>query len=66
MLKAKQRLEPKEDLRVIDLGRSEEIIDIGMVVALGMVFGLALMWGVSEALLLALGFRWLVRYGERN
>ena len=64
-LKAKQRLKPKEDLKTIDLGRSEEVIDIGLVVALALVFGLAIMWGVSEALLVALGFRWLVRYGER-
>ncbi len=65
-LRAKQRLAPKEDLKVIDLGQSEEIIDIGMIVALSLIFGLALMWGVSEALLLALGFRWLIRYGERS
>jgi len=64
-LRAKQRLKPKEDLNTIDLGRSEEIIDIGMLVAISLVFGLALMWGFSEALLMALGFRWLIRYGEK-
>jgi len=64
-LRAKQRLKTKEDLRVIDLGRSEEIVDVGMVVAIVLIFGLALIWGFSEALLLALGFRLFVRYGEK-
>ena len=66
ILKAKQHLAPKEDLKVIDLGRSEEIIDIGMVVVLALVFGLAMFYGFSEALLLALGLRWIIRYGEKN
>ena len=64
ILRIKQRLEPKEDLQVIDLGRAEEIVDIGMVVALALVVGLGLVYGFSEALLLALGLRWLVREGK--
>ena len=64
-IKAKQRLKPKEDLKTIDLGRSEEIVDVGMIVALILVFGLAMLWNVSEALLLALGVRWMIKYGEK-
>ena len=63
-LRAKQRLKLKEDLQVIDLGKAEEIVDIGMVVALALVVGLGLVYGFSEALLIAMGLRWLVREGK--
>lgn len=65
-LRAKQGLRRFERLKTINLGqREEEIKDIGGIVALVFVFVFGLVFGVSEALLGALGIRYLSREGRR-
>jgi hypothetical protein len=65
-LRAKQGLRRFERLKAIHLGqREEEIKDIGGVIAIVFVFVFGLVFGVSEALLGALGIRYLSREGRR-
>jgi hypothetical protein len=65
-LRAKQGLKLYESLKVIDLGSSkEEIKEIGLILGIILVFFVAILFGYYSALLLALGFRWLVVEGRR-
>ena len=66
-IRRKQGLKRWEGLRVLDLGRKEEEIrDIGMLVAVFLILGVALFFGIMEALLGALGLRYLVREAEKG
>lgn len=65
-IRKKQGLKRWENLRIIDIGRrEEEIKDIGMMVAVFLILGVALIFGFTHALLGALGLRYLVREGEK-
>ena len=65
-IRRKQGLRKWESLRVIELGkRDEEIVDVGNILALVLVIGLGLFLGMSEAMIGAMGLRYLVREGNR-
>ena len=65
-IRRKQGLRKWESLRVIELGkRDEEIVDVGNIIALVLVIGLGLFLGMSEAMIGAMGLRYLVREGNR-
>ena len=66
-IRRKQGLKKWESLKVLDIGRKEEEIkDIGMMVAVFLILGIALIFGFHEALLGALGLRYLVKESERS
>ncbi len=66
-IRRKQGLRKWESLKLLDLGRKEEEIkDIGMMVAVFLILGVALFFSFHEALLGALGLRYLVREGDRT
>ena len=66
-IRRKQGLKKWESLNILDLGRKEEEIkDIGMLMAIFLILGVALAFGFTEALLGALGLRYLVREGEKD
>jgi hypothetical protein len=65
-IRRKQGLRKWESLRVVELGaREEEIKDIGGIIAVFLVLGFGLFFGISEAVLGAMGLRYLVREGNR-
>lgn len=65
-IRRRQGLRKWESLRVLDIGRKEEEIkDIGMIMAVFLIIGVALVFGFTEALMGALGLRYLVREGDK-
>jgi len=65
-LRRRQGLRKWESLRVVELGaREEEIKDIGNILALVLVVCFGLFLGMSEAIIGAMGLRYLVREGNR-
>ena len=65
-IRRKQGLRKWESLSVVELGaREEEIKDIGGIIAVFLVLGFGLFFGISEAMIGAMGLRYLVREGNR-
>jgi len=64
-LRKKKRIRDGEALTTVDLGKTE-IRDVGMIVAIVLVVLLALTWGLTESLILALALRWLVMEGRAD
>ena len=55
-----------DDRLVVDLGQKEaEVKDVGLIVGIVLVVFVAMAWGLSQALLGALAFRWLVAEGRK-
>jgi len=66
-LRKKLKLKKHESISVINLGKEEvEVRDVGLIVGLIMVVGIAISWGITEALMGALAFRWLVSEARFN
>jgi len=59
-IRKKQGLKHDESLRVIDLGVSEEVKDIGIIVGVVVLLIIAFMFRMPELVLLGWAFRWLV------